>query len=71
MKFVIIPNHVFRSEKESGRVHIYDGRGDSAALKTIDKLHYKPLTAIKVRPHTPNTSLSCICIIKRSGKKLY
>lgn len=38
------------SEKETARVHIYDGRGSNIQLHTLDKLHYKPVTIIKYNP---------------------
>lgn len=37
----------FSSEKETGLIYIYDGRGTSTALHTLN-LHTKPVTFIKV-----------------------
>lgn len=41
----------FSSEKETGVIHVYDGRGTSTALHTLN-LHTKPVTFIKVFTHT-------------------
>lgn len=38
------------SEKETGVIHVYDGRGSSTALHTLN-LHTKPVTFIKVFTH--------------------
>ncbi|XP_045159087.2 peptidylprolyl isomerase domain and WD repeat-containing protein 1-like isoform X1 [Mercenaria mercenaria] len=38
------------AEKETPKVHIYDGRGSSTPLHVIEKLHYKPVTLIKYNP---------------------
>lgn len=38
------------SEKESARVHIYDGRGSNTPLHTVEKLHYKPVRVIRYNP---------------------
>lgn len=37
----------FSSEKDSGKIHIYDGRGSNVPLHTIT-IHTKPITFIKV-----------------------
>ncbi|WAR24799.1 PPWD1-like protein [Mya arenaria] len=38
------------TEKESPTIYIYDGRGESTPIHTIEKLHYKPVTVIKYNP---------------------
>ena len=37
----------FSSEKDTGKIHIYDGRGSNVPLHTIN-IHTKPITFIKV-----------------------
>uniref|UniRef100_A0A8C5LZ60 peptidylprolyl isomerase n=1 Tax=Leptobrachium leishanense TaxID=445787 RepID=A0A8C5LZ60_9ANUR len=38
------------SEKSTGKIFVYDGRGDHKPLHTFDKLHSSPLTAIRLNP---------------------
>jgi hypothetical protein len=37
----------FSSEKDSGKIHVYDGRGSNVPLHTI-AIHTKPITFLKV-----------------------
>ncbi|KAJ8261196.1 hypothetical protein COCON_G00169190 [Conger conger] len=38
------------SEKSTGKIFVYDGRGDNATLHTFDKLHSSPLSQIRLNP---------------------
>ena len=38
----------YRSDKDSGAIYIYDGRGGNDPLHVLEKLHYKPVILIKV-----------------------
>jgi hypothetical protein len=38
----------YRSDKDSGAIYIYDGRGGNDPLQVLEKLHYKPVILIKV-----------------------
>lgn len=38
----------YRSDKDSGAIYIYDGRGGNEPLHVLEKLHYKPVILIKV-----------------------
>ena len=40
--------HCFSCEKETPKIHIYDGRGTNTPLHVLEKLHYKPVIQIKV-----------------------
>ena len=40
---------IFRSDKDSSIIYIYDGRGGSDPLHKLEKLHYKPVIIIKVQ----------------------
>ena len=44
-----IRSYIFRCEKQTQKIHIYDGRGNSRPLYLLDKLHYKPVIEIKVK----------------------
>ena len=35
--------------KQTQKIHIYDGRGNSQPLYLLEKLHYKPVIEIKVK----------------------
>ena len=39
----------YRSDKDSGCIYIYDGRGGNDPIHKIEKLHYKPVIIMKVR----------------------
>lgn len=41
---------VAASEKSTGKIFIYDGRGDNQPLHVFDKLHTSPLTQIRLNP---------------------
>lgn len=41
---------VAASEKSTGKIFIYDGRGDNQPLHIFDKLHTSPLTQIRLNP---------------------
>ncbi|ELV09931.1 Peptidylprolyl isomerase domain and WD repeat-containing protein 1 [Tupaia chinensis] len=41
---------VAASEKSTGKIFIYDGRGDNQPLHIFDKLHSSPLTQIRLNP---------------------
>ena len=47
----------FSAEKETPKIHIYDGRGESSPLYTVEKLHYKPVTIIKVYNIDKNSTI--------------
>ncbi|XP_062870675.1 peptidylprolyl isomerase domain and WD repeat-containing protein 1 [Trichomycterus rosablanca] len=38
------------SEKSTGKIHVYDGRGNNQPLHTFDKLHSSPLAQIRLNP---------------------
>ncbi|XP_013778129.1 peptidylprolyl isomerase domain and WD repeat-containing protein 1-like [Limulus polyphemus] len=38
------------SEKESTRIHIFDGRGDNTPLHTLERIHTAPLVLMKYNP---------------------
>lgn len=38
------------AEQDSARVHVFDGRGDSVPLRTIERMHFKPVNIIKYNP---------------------
>lgn len=38
------------TEAESPTIHVYDGRGTNSPLKTLEKLHTKPVVLIKYCP---------------------
>ncbi|KAL3868863.1 hypothetical protein ACJMK2_041620 [Sinanodonta woodiana] len=38
------------SERDTSKIHVYDGRGNNQPLKTIEKLHSKPVTLIQYSP---------------------
>ena len=46
------------SEKDSGKIHIYDGRGGSELLKTVDNLHSHPVHLMRFNP-IDNVVVSC------------
>ncbi|XP_006899443.1 PREDICTED: peptidylprolyl isomerase domain and WD repeat-containing protein 1 [Elephantulus edwardii] len=41
---------VAASEKSTGKIFVYDGRGDNQPLHVFDKLHTSPLTQIRLNP---------------------
>lgn len=38
------------SDKESNKIHIYDGRATTAPLKVLEKIHMKPVYLIRYNP---------------------
>lgn len=43
-------NTVACSEKSTGKIHVYDGRGSVQPLHTFDKMHSSPLCQIRLNP---------------------
>ncbi len=40
--------HVYSAEKETSKIHVYEGRGGSEPMKTLDKMHFQTVVLITV-----------------------
>jgi hypothetical protein len=61
--YILVTYFHYRCEKETPKIHIYDGRGSNTPLHILEKLHYKPVTLIKVS--------TCIWLDKIVWDKLF
>jgi peptidylprolyl isomerase domain and WD repeat-containing protein 1 len=58
-----------RSDSQSGTIRIYDGRGSSTPVETIEKLHRFPVHVMAVRPYTPHLrSLFKLVVLQYSDR---